>query len=524
MNRSHGTSRNDRGVALLLVLVTMATATTLTIGWLATQDNATLIGRNVVATAEARSVASSGLDLAVSVMQTEVEWRTMHQSGTLFDSLELGGGTVDLQLIDPTTNLPPTADSMEIHVVSTATIGSISQSVAAYVSLLEDEDGENIQQDVSGFALFSLSTIEINDNATVTRWHAAPASALGRRLAMATASNTSRSVRIGDNAAAIDTTLYHEQDHSAALMINSTAFQVDSVELPWDLSLEGAVEPLPTAAATVPSSSVRGKTVRSTPGSMRLGTNQVLRITPATPLIVAGDLQMDPGSRIIVEGTSRMEVGGMLRMDRASIELQTAATLEAQISGGIELEDSSIGSTGAWMNPKRITLSSGTEDSISHEWNLHGDSQITGSVEGRAIDLHMHEQSIVRGRIAANSITLDDESKLLYDHGLAKGMSQPKAGRLLQMARRMTNGPGRRSSSPLARVSSRFFESLLDRADDRPGRRFRGRTAKRMARQWGRAWNETPTPRPVPLECRMLTHGMDACSWESMALAREVGP
>lgn len=523
MNRTRRTSRHDRGVALLLVLVTMATATTLTIGWLATQDNATLIGRNVVATAEARSVASSGLDLAVSVMQTETQWRTMHQSGMLFESIRLGGGTVDLHLLDPTTNLPPTEDSMEIHAVSTATIGSITQSVAAYVSLLEDEDGESMQQDVSGFAIFSLSTIEINDNATVTRWHAAPASAMGRRIAMATASNTSRSVRIGDNAAAIDTTLYHEQDHSAALMINSTAFQVDSVELPWDLSLEGAVDPLPTAPSMNAGSS-RRQVNRSTPDSMRLGSNQVLRITPATPLIVAGDLQMDPGSRIIVEGTSRMKVGGMLRMDRASIELQAAATLEAQISGGIVLVDSSIGSTEAWMNPKRITLSSGSGDSISHEWSLHGDSQITGSVEGRAIDLHMHERSIVRGRIAANSITLDDDSKLLYDHGLANGMSQPKAGRLLQMARSMTTGSSRRSSSPLGLVSSRFFESLLDRDDGRPGRRLRNRAARRIARQWTRPWNETPTPRTVPLECRMLTHGMDACCWESMAIAQEANP
>ena len=109
MNRRHRPIRHDRGVALLLVLVAMATATTLTIGWLASQDNANLIGRNVVATAEARSVASSGLDLAISVMQTETQWRTMHQNGVLFRSLPLGDGMIDLALLDPTTNQPPTA-------------------------------------------------------------------------------------------------------------------------------------------------------------------------------------------------------------------------------------------------------------------------------------------------------------------------------------------------------------------------------------------------------------------------------
>ena len=183
-------SRSDRGIALL-VLVTMATATTLAIGWLASQDNAGLVGRNVVATAEARCVASSGLDLAISVMQTESDWRTLHQNGVLFDEMPLGNGTIDLVLTDPTTNEPPVADSMEVHVIATATVGSISQSVAAYVSLLQDSEDVGVDTDVSAFALFSLSTIELNDRATVSRWGDAPASVLGRRLAMGTASGRS---------------------------------------------------------------------------------------------------------------------------------------------------------------------------------------------------------------------------------------------------------------------------------------------------------------------------------------------
>ena len=63
-----------RGVALLLVLVAMGTATTLTLGWLVSQDNAMPVSRNVIRTSQARSVASSGMELAVAIMQTETAW------------------------------------------------------------------------------------------------------------------------------------------------------------------------------------------------------------------------------------------------------------------------------------------------------------------------------------------------------------------------------------------------------------------------------------------------------------------
>jgi len=519
MNTSHRPTRHERGVALLLVLIAMATATTLTIGWLASQDNASLIGRNVVATAEARSVASSGLDLAISVMQTETNWRTMHQDGVLFQDLALGDGTIHLSLLDPTTNLPPTSESIEIHVLCTATVGAISQSVAAYVSLLDGDDDENLQQNVSGFALFSLSTIELNDNATVARWSAAPASVLGRRLAVGTASSTSRSVRIGDNAATIDTTLYHSQGQSPALMVNSTEFDVDMMELPWSLSLDGVQSPLESSTASMPILGNIGASGTIPEGSLRLGPNDVLHVSSTSPLLVEGDLLLDPGARIVVEGDARMQVGGALFMDDAVIELQGDATLHAVVEGGAVFSDSRIGSVCEWMDPKRITLSAGSDDSLAHPWRISGDSSLTGCIDGQAIDVVLEDDAVVMGRIAANRITLNDSSCLLYDHGLSQGIGQPRAGRLLHQAR---NVP-RRSRGSMARLPWHFLEAMTalgtgshwNRSSKIPGRRTPDRAGAY------RGWRHGPTPRPIPVECRMLTHGIDACSLETMVLQQE---
>lgn len=513
MNTRHRPSRPRRGVALLLVLVTMATATTLAIGWLSSQDNATLVGRNVVATTEARCIASSGLDLAVSVMQTESEWRTLHSQGVLFSDLQLGHGTVELVLVDPTTNEPPTSDSMEVHVIATATVDSISQSVAAYVSLLQDDEHTDIREDVSGFALFSLSTIDVNDNATIARWSAAPASVLGRRLALGTASGHSRSISITDNAAAIDATVYHGQAHSPALLVNSTAFDVDAIELPWEMSLDGRSEPL---ASNTPSRSPnRRRSARLVPeGSLRLGAGDVHHVTGSDPLLVDGDLHLATGARIVVEGAGRIEVGGRLIMDDAAIDLLPGATLHAVVGQGATLDDAVVGGTGLWTDPDRITLASGCTESGAHPWIVRGDSSITGCIEGPAVDFVIEDDAVLKGRIAANRITLNDSACVLYDHGLDDGLSLPRAGQLLQDAT-----DTRRA---MKRLPSDFVEQLVELGRQRTKRSGRaGKQSTRRQRGGARHWRSEPTPRPIPVECRLLTHGFDACGFEAMVSRRE---
>ena len=520
MNQVRRPSRADRGIALLLVLVTMATATTLAIGWLASQDNASLVGRNVVATAEARCVASSGLDLAISVMQTESEWRTAHVNGVLFDGMPMGNGTIDLVLVDPTTNQPPAADSMEVHVIATATVGSISQSVAAYVSLLKDTEEGGIEMDVSGFALFSLSTIELNDRATIARWNDAPASALGRRLAMGTTSNRSRSISIDDHAAAIDATVYHSASHSPALLVNDTGFNIDAVELPWTMSLDGAQESLPSAASSGPSTRRRFSGRSSSSDSLQIAPGATLHVTESEPLRIDGDLHLCEGARLVIEGAACIEVGGHLTMDGAAIELLPGATLHLVVEEGAVLDDASIGGTNQWTSPDRIMLSSGSDGDAAHPWLIRGSSSITGCIEGRGVDLVLEDESVVKGRIAANSISLNDSTCVLYDHGLDEGLSLPRAGELFRDVR---SAQQRRQRAK--RLPNAFVEELLELGRQRSyeTRRSTRRTGRQQRRR-ARHWSSQPTPRPIPVECRLLTHGFDTCGFESMISMQEAAP
>ncbi|MCH2148967.1 MAG: hypothetical protein MK095_05985, partial [Phycisphaerales bacterium] len=80
------TPSSRRGIALLLVLIAMATATTLTLGWLASQDNASIVGRNIATAAEARALACSGIDIAASITQTETSWHVPGGDGMLLSN------------------------------------------------------------------------------------------------------------------------------------------------------------------------------------------------------------------------------------------------------------------------------------------------------------------------------------------------------------------------------------------------------------------------------------------------------
>ncbi|HJN80821.1 MAG TPA: hypothetical protein QF455_08135, partial [Phycisphaerales bacterium] len=88
MTRRH--TRCRRGAAMLMVLVAMATAMTLVVGWLASQDNSALVASNATRAASARASAQCGLELAVALLQSEAPWQTAHQDGWILQAYPLG--------------------------------------------------------------------------------------------------------------------------------------------------------------------------------------------------------------------------------------------------------------------------------------------------------------------------------------------------------------------------------------------------------------------------------------------------
>ena len=119
--------RQRRGAALLMVLISMATAMTLVLGWLASQDNSTLVAANSSHAAAARATAQSALELAVSMLESEAPWQSSHTDGWVLQDHPMGAGTVDVRLLDELTGLPPDSATSVVRIETTARVQNMVQ-------------------------------------------------------------------------------------------------------------------------------------------------------------------------------------------------------------------------------------------------------------------------------------------------------------------------------------------------------------------------------------------------------------
>ena len=505
--RLRSAPRHRRGIALLLVLIAMATATTLTLGWLASQDNASIVGGNISKAAEARALACSGIDLAASITQTETVWRDAGSDGVLMQHYPIGAGTIDLTVLDQATNMPPTSETTDLLVTATGRIGELSQTVTASISLLEDDDG-TVHGEVDDFALFALGAIELSNHASVQRWTDAPASSLGRRIPIGTAGRHAHAVQLRGDSNVIDGTLYQHDSASPSHFINRSRLDVPVVPTDLDLTLLGADNSLPSNGE--PPATRRRSRSRANGDDLVIRRNQTVRWNGTDDIAIDGDLIIEPGARVLITGTTQLSVGGDLVMDDSAIVLRGASTFEAVIAGRMDLDDARIGhQQRGWIDPDRITLRSEADAQSADTWRLDGDTSVTGIIEGSGIDLVLKDNATVQGRLAANTIRMRDHSRVLFDHGLTDGLGLAKAADLIKEHRQR----GRKRSNRLSNLPRRFVSQLLEihnggHMDARDELDAPGNVSN---------WRQTATPRPVAVEVRILAHGVDPDEWEDAA-------
>jgi hypothetical protein len=213
---------NRRGLAMMMVLVSLALATILSTAYLTSRDNSLAIGLNSTAAARARWAALSALEMAVAVLQTETDWRNNHTNGVLLDSYPLAGATITITVRDMETDAPPTDTSEYLELTATASVdidndgradGVQETKIEAYVPRVA---GNRVAIDLAEFAIFVEDDIILNDSATVARWATAPLSGLGRRIQLGTQASASSSVDVRDTAVCIDTTVYYQTGASSS--------------------------------------------------------------------------------------------------------------------------------------------------------------------------------------------------------------------------------------------------------------------------------------------------------------------
>jgi hypothetical protein len=461
---------------MMLVLISMLTATILAMAYLASRDNSTDIAANVDRTSALNWAAHSGVNIAVAAMETNADWRTAHTNGTIFENLAIGTSTVTVELVDLQTYLPPDASTSHVQIISSATLDSVTQTAEAIAYV---RSGEPLMcVDLSEFAMYAGDRINISNSAGLYRWSVAPSANLALPIWIGTKNVGSNSVTIGSEAQAVDTVLATTTAMSSSALNNAAATIV--AEAPM---IENMPFPDPPAApATFPDAGRpyadfvenTGKSVVDT--SKRYGTLTItdggnLKVRNDSNLIIDGDLVINHGGTLLISGNSVVTVFGHMVVDDGSIELRNEGTLTLFIAGSVEVSNAFIGDddgseaatatdgTASWLDSQKLVMysipsytpttappdvddvggtppgnpmSSGTlgtppagpkdtepaAETPVLDWTISDDSIIKARLYAPDMDVTVEDGSVLYGQIIGDAIVLRDTAALFYDTNL----------------------------------------------------------------------------------------------------------
>jgi hypothetical protein len=526
---------NRRGLAMLLVMVSLALATILASAYLASRDNSLVIGRNSTATARARWAALSALETAVAVLETETDWRNNHTNGVLLDSYPLAGATITITARDVETDAPPTDSSEYVELTATASVdidnngnadGIQETKIEAYVPRV---GGNRVAMDLAEFAIFVEDDIILNDSTTVARWATAPLSDLGRRIRLGTQATASSSVDVRDTAACIDTTVYYESGASSSLVANATGPPIMEVEQPFEIPFW----PGPGPGVPDPES--------PTPPDLRPGAGDSVTINSderfddivveEAELRLEGDItvvcddliEIDDQSKCYIDGNVTLIAFGDFEVkDSAFIELLDGATLTVFVGDDIEIRNGYIGEqrpdadrdhTGnaPYMDPLRVRFYSIDHVGVdTHYWLIRLNSVVKASIYGHPVVLRVYDQSAVYGRVAVRDVRFTGSAGLFYDHALDEQQGYTNPDSLL-----IDGSTGDLDSAflGLTWLDPASIQALADATET-------------VIHANGTSVVPTttvpvdppppgdPTPRPVQVYYEITTFGMDMSHWE----------
>lgn len=529
--------RDQRGVAMLLVVVCVMSATVVTTAYLASRDNSGTIATNVSDSTSARWAADSGVELAVAVLETEADWRgaTLLASGRLLQNHAVGDAAVTIDVTDLITDGAPDTNTQFVRIQSTAMVNGVQQTSTAHAFVPLDP-GKIADVDLSEFAVFVKTTLTQANQALITRWPVAPLSELGRRIAIGTLSTSASSVSLSNSSAAIDTTVYTAPGASNSL-INALL----SPELTKTSLLDAIPFPNPPSsgetysALTLSDLTMNGGTATVLANSryrnVELKNNAVRTLKGNLTAIADNNFLINSGAKLVIDGNVKIVVFGNLVMNLGAIELKSGARLRLYVRGGVgttavSISDSYIGdlrsdstrdNTGkaTWMDPQRVTLFSVQPLLGSYEWRIERNSVIKGSLYAPTCStITMMNTSAVYGRIAATALDMRDDAALFYDACLDMrcGYTNPKSA--------VFDADGHILSQILTLTS--LDSAMLQATADLAGVTIKSDTGTKTVSAPSDLVADTPevlgpgdpTPRTVYVEYDLTTFGNNVSQWE----------
>ncbi len=522
-----------RGIAMLLVMVSVAMASILATAYLVSRDNSVAISRNSAASMQARWAALSALETTVALLQTKTDWRLNHVNGMLLDGYQLAGATVTVTALDLEKNTAPDADSEYLRILAVAEVDINNDGVPdahqstvflVYVPVVTEP---RVAVGLDEFAVFTRKSFTMRNNSTMTRWATAPLNTLGGRINIGTHAQNSGAISMLDNSACIDCTVYHPDGASGTLINDASGPAVSEIGLPFDIPLPYSPdtgEALPSGG--MPDFVLSGSATTVT-GSDRfddviVSNGSVWTLLGNLTIVVEDDLWLTAGSKMVVDGNVKLVVFDDTVITDASIELTPGSTLVFYSADDIVLTDAYIGeertddtrdNTGKeeYMDPLDIRIYEFEAGmATSRIWQLLGNSVVKATVHTEAVNFKIMNESALYGRFAGETLTLSDDAGLFYDPSLNEqvGYTNPDSG--------LYDGSG----DLLTAFTTNFTltDMSLQTLANAAGKTI---LANGVAKDSMSAPPPPPTPspgdptpRPVQVQTTLVTFGPDMSEWE----------
>lgn len=190
--RTSSVSRARRGTALLMAMLTLAVVGTATLAFTASRQTGVLVTRNIEASTRVRQLATSGLEVARSILYSDSSnWRTKHDQGMLLSNYALDGGTVSVKLTDIAKRQAgasaaasvPDAATTEVEIAVTASVDGATWTSLSNLSIPQVTKGQ--------YAIFANRLLYVGGTGNqIGRWLRAPKSGEKRRLNLGTMATT----------------------------------------------------------------------------------------------------------------------------------------------------------------------------------------------------------------------------------------------------------------------------------------------------------------------------------------------
>ncbi|MCK4872470.1 MAG: hypothetical protein KAS72_07070 [Phycisphaerales bacterium] len=428
-------------MAMLLIIVTLATLTVMTAAYLTSRGNSMVIAQNATEAIETQAATDTAGDLAEAILQADVDL-TPEQIQTLIASLNIFGTDITVTATDLNGGVP-TGATEALIVTAKATQG-VQTYAAQHLADFNPEAGEPV--DISGFdwrtgefAMFAVDNVYIRGSSMVCRWTTAPPPQGSSSVKIGANSDMSGCITIESGSAIASGAIYTTSDASDSAVDDQSGYGTTVIDLPtdipilrntlpnisgvpfwwdpWWLSFDGGTHTV-SDAFRVDYLSLKNDAVVTVSGDVTIVVDTYFEIDGAT-LLVDGNLTLG------IVGNGKLKTN-------AAIELTDGSSLTIYVKGTLSVDDSAIGFTRAiqashagadtaldYADPAEILILGANNE--GYEIRLDHGSIVRAHIHAPYHYLKLDHQSALYGCALARNIEFKDRSYAHYDHALDFG-------------------------------------------------------------------------------------------------------